>query len=487
MNLTALSPLDNRYASRVQALAPCLSHFALIAYRVQIEIEWLRFQSSRPELAHVRAFTDAENLMLQSWIDGFDERQAERVVAIESATNHDVKSVEYYLRERLAETSLADVREAVHFCCTSEDINNLAHALMLKSAVADVFLPLARELVHTVTRHAQHLRDVPILAHTHGQPATPTTMGKELAVFVHRWQRQLKQAARLEYLGKFNGATGNYNAHVAAYPDAPWQDMARDFVQRLGLGFNPLTTQIESHDYMAEVFHLIIRFNTIALDFARDMWAYISRSYFRQKPIASEVGSSTMPHKVNPIDFENAEANLGVSTALLEHLAIKLPVSRLQRDLSDSSATRNIGPAIGHACLALKSLARGMGKVAIDKRAIARALNAEWPVLGEAVQTVMRKAGYEDPYERMKALSRGKDMTRDDLRAFLDTLDDLPAEDRARLKNLTPQSYIGLASRLVDGILGETEDGRRETGDGKAKGKRQKAKGRDQQSGRVEA
>lgn len=461
MNLTALSPLDNRYANRVQALAPCLSHFALIAYRVQIEIEWLRFQSSRPELAHVRAFTDAENLMLQSWIDDFDERQAERVVAIESATNHDVKSVEYYLRERLAETSLADVREAVHFCCTSEDINNLAHALMLKSAVADVFVPLARELVHTVTRHAQHLRDVPILAHTHGQPATPTTMGKELAVFVYRWQRQLKQATRLEYLGKFNGATGNYNAHVAAYPDAPWQDMARDFVQRLGLGFNPLTTQIESHDYMAEVFHLIIRFNTIALDFARDMWAYISRSYFRQKPIASEVGSSTMPHKVNPIDFENAEANLGVSTALLEHLAIKLPVSRLQRDLSDSSATRNIGPAIGHACLALTSLAKGMGKVAIDKRAISRALNAEWPVLGEAVQTVMRKAGYEDPYERMKALSRGKDLTRDDLRAFLDTLDDLPAEDRARLKNLTPQSYIGLASRLVDGILGETGDGRR--------------------------
>ena len=461
MNLTALSPLDNRYANRLQALAPCLSHFALIAYRVQIEIEWLRFQSARPELSHVRAFTAAEHRLLQSWIDDFDERRAKRVVAIESATNHDVKSVEYYLRERLAETSLADVREAVHFCCTSEDINNLAHALMLKSAVTEVFLPLGRELVHTVTRHAQHLRDMPILAHTHGQPATPTTMGKELAVFVYRWQRQLNQAARLDYLGKFNGATGNYNAHVAAYPDVLWQDLAREFVQRLGLTFNPLTTQIESHDYMAEVFHLIIRFNTIALDFARDMWAYISRSYFRQKTIASEVGSSTMPHKVNPIDFENAEANLGVSTALLEHLATKLPVSRLQRDLSDSSASRNIGPAIGHACLALKSLASGMGKVAIDKRAIARALNAEWAVLGEAIQTVMRKAGYEDPYERMKALSRGTDMTQDDIRTFLNTLDKLPQADLKRLKNLTPQSYIGLAPRLVDGVLGETQEVRR--------------------------
>ncbi len=452
MTLTALSPLDNRYTNRLQDLAPCLSHFALIAYRVQIEIEWLRFQSERPELTHVRAFTRAEHQILTSWIDTFDEQQAQRVVAIENVTNHDVKSVEYYVRERLAETSLADVREAVHFCCTSEDISNLAHARMLKAAVKEVFLPLAQQLIHIATQYARDTRDVPILAHTHGQPATPTTMGKELAVFVYRWQRQIKQATHLEYLGKFNGATGNYNAHVAAYPNLPWQTLARDFVHCLGLSFNPLTTQIESHDYMAEVFHAIIRFNTIALDFARDMWAYISRSYFRQKTIASEVGSSTMPHKVNPIDFENAEANLGVSTALLEHLATKLPVSRLQRDLSDSSASRNIGPAIGHACLALKSLLKGMGKIAIDKRAIARDLETKWEVLGEAIQTVMRKAGYENPYEQMKALTRGTDLTRDDLDSFLNTLDDLPQADLKRLRTLTPQSYIGLAPQLVDEI-----------------------------------
>ena len=452
MPLTALSPLDNRYTSRLTNLVPCLSHFALIAYRVQIEIEWLRFQSKHPKLAHVRAFTDAEHQMLKSWIDTFDEQQAQRVVAIERVTNHDVKSVEYYVRERLEETSLADVCEAVHFCCTSEDINNLSHALMLKSAVKEVFLPLAQQLIQTTSKLAQDTQNLPILARTHGQPATPTTMGKELAVFVYRWQRQIKQATQLEYLGKFNGATGNYNAHVAAYPNVPWHDLARDFVQRLGLTFNPLTTQIESHDYMAEVFQMIIRFNTIALDFARDMWTYISLSYFRQETVASEVGSSSMPHKVNPIDFENAEANLGISTALLEHLSTKLPVSRLQRDLSDSSAIRNIGPAIGHAYLALKSLLNGMSKVAIDKQAIASDLENAWEILGEAVQTVMRKAGYENAYELMKNLTRGTEITKDDLDNFLNTLN-LPPADLKHLKNLTPQSYIGLAPQLVNDIL----------------------------------
>ena len=449
MPLTALSPLDNRYTSRLTDLVPCLSHFALIAYRVQIEIEWLRFQSEHPELIHVRAFTDAEHQMLKSWIDTFDEQQAQRVVAIEKVTNHDVKSVEYYVRERLAETSLADVCEAVHFCCTSEDINNLAHALMLKSAIEDVFLPLAQQVTQITSKFSQDTKSLPILARTHGQPATPTTMGKELAVFVYRWQRQIKQATQLEYLGKFNGATGNYNAHVAAYPNVSWHDLARDFVRHLGLTFNPLTTQIESHDYMAEVFHMIIRFNTISLDFARDMWTYISLSYFRQKTVAAEVGSSTMPHKVNPIDFENAEANLGISTALLEHLSTKLPVSRLQRDLSDSSASRNIGPAIGHACLALKSILNGMGKVAIDKQAIASDLENAWEILGEAVQTVMRKNGYENAYELMKDLTRGTEITKDDLDNFLNTLD-LPQADLKHLKNLTPQSYIGLAPQLCE-------------------------------------
>ncbi|MDP6041281.1 MAG: adenylosuccinate lyase [Candidatus Latescibacteria bacterium] len=452
MNLTALSPLDNRYTNQLQDLVPYLSHYALIAHRVRIEIEWLRFQSEHPELTHVRTFTQKEQDLLQSWINTFDEQQAERVVEIEKTTNHDVKSVEYYVKERLVQTSMADVCEAVHFCCTSEDINNLSHALMLKSAVENVYLPLAQKLINAVSQRANKTQNLAMLSHTHGQPATPTTLGKELAVFVYRWQRQIKQFKQTEYLGKFNGATGNYNAHVAAYPNLPWQDIAQTFIERLGLTFNPLTTQIEPHDYMAELFHAFIRFNTIALDFARDMWAYISLRYIVQKALANEVGSSTMPHKVNPIDFENAEANLGVSTSIFEHLATKLPVSRLQRDLSDSSTLRNIGPAIGHSCVALQSLLKGLNKTAVDNNAIKRDFENEWEVLGEAVQTVMRKTGYENPYEQMKALTRGTNITHTDLQTFIQTLD-LPKEDSQRLQNLTPETYIGLAPQLVNHIL----------------------------------
>lgn len=452
MSLTALSPLDNRYTHQLQDLVPYLSHYALIAHRVRIEIEWLRFQSEHPELTHVRTFTQKEQDLLLSWIDMFDDQQAKRVVEIEKTTNHDVKSVEYYLKERLAETSMADVSEAVHFCCTSEDINNLCHALMLKSAVENVCLPLAQKLIDAVSQRARETQNQAMLSHTHGQPAIPSTMGKELAIFVYRWQRQIKQFAQIEYLGKFNGATGNYNAHVAAYPNLPWQNIAQAFIERLGLTFNPLTTQIESHDYMAELFHIFVRFNTIALDFARDMWAYIALGYFVQKAVANEVGSSTMPHKVNPIDFENAEANLGVGTSLFEHLATKLPVSRPQRDLSDSSALRNIGPAIGHTCVALQSLLKGLNKTTIDKNAIDRDFENKWDVLGEAVQTVMRKTGYENPYEQMKALTRGTNITHADLLAFIKTLD-LPAEDSQRLQNLTPKTYIGLAPQLVNHIL----------------------------------
>jgi len=452
MNLTALSQLDNRYTNQLQDLVPYLSHYALIAHRVRIEIEWLRFQSEHPELTHVRTFTQKEQDLLQSWINTFDEQQAERVVEIEKTTNHDVKSVEYYVKERLVQTSMADVCEAVHFCCTSEDINNLSHALMLKSAVENVYLPLAQKLINAVSQRANKTQNLAMLSHTHGQPATPTTLGKELAVFVYRWQRQIKQFKQTEYLGKFNGATGNYNAHVAAYPNLPWQDIAQTFIERLGLTFNPLTTQIEPHDYMAELFHAFIRFNTIALDFARDMWAYISLRYIVQKALANEVGSSTMPHKVNPIDFENAEANLGVSTSIFEHLATKLPVSRLQRDLSDSSTLRNIGPAIGHSCVALQSLLKGLNKTAVDNNAIKRDFENEWEVLGEAVQTVMRKTGYENPYEQMKALTRGTNITHTDLQTFIQTLD-LPKEDSQRLQNLTPETYIGLAPQLVNHIL----------------------------------
>lgn len=449
MSLNAISPLDNRYTNQLTDLVPHLSHFGLIFYRVQIEIEWLRFQSKHPDITHVRLFTTEEDKQLQSWLDTFDEKQAQRVTEIERETNHDVKSVEYYIKELLEPTSMADVSEAIHFGCTSEDINNLSHALMLKNAIEQVWRPQAEQLTQAVCERAKASRDIPILAHTHGQPATPTTMGKELAVFAYRWQRQLKQLDHIEYLGKFNGASGNYNAHVSAYPNLNWQNIARDFIESLGLTFNPLTTQIDPHDYMAELFHLLIRFNTITLDFCKDMWTYISMGYFSQKTIANEVGSSTMPHKVNPINFENAEANVGISTALLEHLATKLPVSRLQRDLSDSSAIRNMGPAIAHSSIALQSALKGLAKTDINTTITQRDLEPEWAVLGEAIQTVMRKAGIANPYEQMKTLTRGVQVTQEDIRTFIEKLD-IPDQDKQYLLTLTPATYIGLASELVD-------------------------------------
>jgi adenylosuccinate lyase len=452
MNLNAISPLDNRYTSQLTDLVPHLSHFALIYYRVQIEIEWLRFQSKHPGITHVRTFTPEEDSQLQSWLDDFDEAQAKRVTDIERETNHDVKSVEYYIKELLAPTSMADVSEAVHFGCTSEDINNLSHALMIKNAIEQVWRPQAEELTQALTDRAKDARDLSILAHTHGQPATPTTLGKELAVFVYRWQRQLKQLDHIEYLGKFNGATGNYNAHVSAYPNLNWENIAQEFIESLGLTFNPLTAQIDPHDYMAEIFHLIIRFNTITLDFCRDMWTYISMGYFRQKTVAGEVGSSTMPHKVNPINFENAEANVGISTSLLEHLATKLPVSRLQRDLSDSSAIRNMGPAIAHSSIALQSALKGLHKTEANETTIQRYLKPEWAILGEAIQTVMRKAGIANPYEQMKTLTRGVQVTQEDITIFINKLD-IPAEDKNYLSKLTPATYIGVAPDLVDHIL----------------------------------
>jgi adenylosuccinate lyase len=449
MSLNAISPLDNRYTNQLTDLVPHLSHFGLIFYRVQIEIEWLRFQSKHPDITHVRLFTTEEDNQLQSWLDTFDEKQAQRVTEIERETNHDVKSVEYYIKELLEPTSMVDVSEAIHFGCTSEDINNLSHALMLKNAIEQVWRPQAEQLTQAVCERAKASRDIPILAHTHGQPATPTTMGKELAVFAYRWQRQLKQLDHIEYLGKFNGASGNYNAHVSAYPNLNWQNIARDFIESLGLTFNPLTTQIDPHDYMAELFHLLIRFNTITLDFCKDMWTYISMGYFSQKTIANEVGSSTMPHKVNPINFENAEANVGISTALLEHLATKLPVSRLQRDLSDSSAIRNMGPAIAHSSIALQSALKGLAKTDINTTITQRDLEPEWAVLGEAIQTVMRKAGIANPYEQMKTLTRGVQVTQEDIRTFIEKLD-IPDQDKQYLSTLTPATYIGLASELVD-------------------------------------
>ncbi len=452
MSLKSISPLDGRYAEQMGGLCEIFSEWALIRYWIHVEIEWLLTMAEREEIIHVRPFSDQEKQLLRSWALEFDVPQAERVKEIENITRHDVKAVEYYIKERLEGTSLEEIREAVHFCCTSEDINNLAYALMFKEGIGREWLPTARRMVDEVTKLATDTHDSPLLARTHGQPATPTTMGKELAVFVYRWQRQLRQVEQMEYLGKFNGAVGCYNAHNIAYPEASWEDIARLFVESLGLAFNPLTTQIEPHDYMAELFHVLIRFHNITLDFVRDMWAYISLDYFRQKAVKTEVGSSVMPYKVNPIDFENSEANLGISNALLEHLASKLPISRLQRDLSDSSALRNIGAALGHSMVGLHSALKGLARVEVNNAVLQNDLENAWEVLAEAVQTVMRKTGYSNPYEYMKGLTRGTGITKDEMQAFIRNLD-LPREDKERLLGLKPTAYTGLAETLIHHIL----------------------------------
>ncbi len=449
--IRAITPLDGRYATQVAPLAAHLSEWALIKRRLQVEVEWLLEMAACPEIPDMRALTDTELALLRALVTQFDDDAALRVKQIESVTNHDVKAIEYYIRENLIGSSLEDVCEWVHFCCTSEDINNLAHALMLKGALQDEWLPQATALVDSVASLATATAAAPMLARTHGQAASPTTLGKELAVFVYRWRRQLRQIHSAEYLGKFNGAVGSYNAHAIAYPDADWQRISRRFVERLGLTHNPLTTQIEPHDYLAEIFHALIRFNTVTLDFDRDMWAYISLGVFRQKPVEGEVGSSTMPHKVNPINFENSEANIGVSSALLEHLATKLPVSRLQRDLTDSSALRNLGPAIGHSIVALLSAMRGLRQIAVDPDILAAELDDAWEVLAEAVQTVIRKQGTGDAYELLKAFTRGRRITQKDLRDFISSIN-LPKGEKKRLMTLTPAGYTGIASQLVANI-----------------------------------
>jgi adenylosuccinate lyase len=451
MSLKAISPLDGRYARQTAPLAEYFSEWALIRYRVRVEVEWLLALATHPAIEAVRPLTPDETELLRDIAANFSEADAARVKAIERTTNHDVKAVEYFLKERLAETSLADVREWIHLACTSEDINNLAHALMLKGGMEQVWLPLAEKLTDGVAALAHEHAAQSMLARTHGQAATPTTVGKELAVFVARWQRQLRQVRALEYLGKINGATGNFNAHIAAFPNAPWEEIARYFVESLGLTYNPLTTQIEPHDYLAECFHAVLRFNNVTLDFDRDLWSYISLGYFKQRPVAGEVGSSTMPHKVNPIDFENSEANLGLSNAVLDHLAHKLPVSRLQRDLTDSSALRNMGVGIAHSCLALQAALRGLGKLSVNEAALLADLDATWEVLGEAVQTVMRKAGHANPYEKLKELTRGQAIDAVRLRDFINGLE-LPPADKQRLLDLTPATYVGLAPQLARSV-----------------------------------
>ena len=463
MQLREISPIDGRYADKLAPLRDYLSEWALMRYRVLVEARWLMAMAEEPAITHLRRFSADEKASLNALSCEFDDEAARRVKELESVTQHDVKAVEYYIRERLSETSLRDVAESVHFACTSDDINNLAYAMMFRDAIGTVWRPRARALIDRLDALARSNADVPLLARTHGQPASPSTMGKEIAVFAHRLRRQLKTIDSQEFLGKFNGAVGAFNAHLVAYPGLDWLGMSQRFVEGLGLTFNPLTTQIEPHDYLAELAHSFMRFNSVLLDFCRDLWTYISLGYFRQKIKPGEVGSSTMPHKVNPIDFENAEANLGISSATFAHLADKLPVSRLQRDLSDSSALRNYGVAIAHSYVALLSTERGLSKVEVDRAALRADLDDAWEVLAEAIQTVMRKHHVPKAYERLKALTRGARVTREDLRAFIDELA-LPEADKEMLKQLKPDAYIGLAAELAQmscdgGAAAEPTDG----------------------------
>ena len=451
MSIKSLTPLEGRYGAITQPFGDYFSEWALIKYRVHVEVEWLIAMAANPDFAEIRPFTAEEISFLRNIVATFDDEKALRIKEIERTTNHDVKAVEYFLRETMGAMSLGDLLEFIHFSCTSEDINNLSYALMLKHGVNDVWLPSAETLVKMVSAMAEEEKDIPMLAHTHGQSASPTTIGKELAVFVYRWNRQLKQIRALEYLGKFNGAVGNFNAHSIAYPEVDWEQVSRSFVESLGLTYNPLTTQIESHDYVAEAFHALARFNNILLDFDRDMWLYISMGYFKQKAIPGEVGSSTMPHKINPIDFENSEANLGLSNAVLDHLANKLPISRLQRDLSDSSAQRNMGTGLAHSHIAITYTLKGLKKTVVNQEALAADLNHAWEVLAEAVQTVMRKFGHANSYDKLKAITRGKGISETDIKAFIESVD-LPAADKQRLLSLTPAQYVGIASSLLKHI-----------------------------------
>jgi len=454
MRLRAISPIDGRYAAKTAPLRDYLSEWALIKYRLMLEARWLLALSASAEIAHVRSFSQEEAAFLNALARDFDAEAAARVKTLEAEINHDMKAVEYYLRERLHETSLSDVAESAHFACTSDDINNLAYALMFRDALRNVWLPLARCLIDTIAELARSGAEIPMLARTHGQPAAPTTVGKEIAVFAFRLRRQLRSIEAQEYLGKFNGAVGAFNAHDLAYPNVDWQGFARRFVEELGLTYNPLTTQIEPHDFLAELAHSFMRFNNVLLDFCRDLWQYISLGYFGQRVKAEEVGSSTMPHKVNPIDFENAEANLGISSASFAHLADKLPLSRLQRDLSDSSAMRNFGGAIAHSYVALHSTQRGLAKVAINREAMAADLEDAWEVLAEAAQTVMRKHHIPGAYEQLKALTRGARVHRDDLRDFIGSLD-LPQAEKQLLLELRPETYIGRAAEITMRALGD--------------------------------
>jgi len=450
--LTAISPSDGRYAAKTAELRPIFSEYGLIRHRVLVEVRWLQALSNASSVAEVPAFDADTNALLDAIVDGFTLDDALRVKAIERTTNHDVKSVEYFLKEKISgNATLEAVNEFFHFACTSEDINNLSYALMLKRGRDTVMLPVMDAAIDRLRELAHVFAAQPMLSRTHGQPASPTTVGKELANIVWRLRRQRAAVSDVSLLGKINGAVGNYNAHISAYPDIDWPAFAKDFIESLGLEMNPYTIQIEPHDYMAELFDAMSRFNTILIDLCRDLWSYIALGYFRQKTIAGEVGSSTMPHKVNPIDFENAEGNLGIANALFGHLSAKLPISRWQRDLTDSTVLRTLGIGFAHSLIAYQSLQRGLGKLEINHVRLDEDLESSWEVLAEPIQTVMRRYGIANPYEKLKELTRGKAITREDLHRLIKSAE-LPSEVRQRLLLLTPHSYTGNASDQAKNI-----------------------------------
>ena len=451
-SLTAISPIDGRYGNKVTALQPIFSEFGLIKHRVQVEVRWLQALAAEDKIQEVPNLSDHANNILNNIVEKFSEEDAQRVKNIEKTTNHDVKAVEYFLKEKIAgNEELEAISEFIHFACTSEDINNLSHALMLREGRGQVLLPQMDDVIRAIIGLAHEYADIPMLSRTHGQPASPTPLGKEMANVVHRLRHQRSQVASVLILGKINGAVGNYNAHMAAYPELDWQAFSKSFVESLGIIWNPYTIQIEPHDYMAELFDATARFNTIMIDFCRDIWSYISIGHFKQKTVAGEVGSSTMPHKVNPIDFENGEGNLGIANAILGHLAAKLPISRWQRDLTDSTVLRNLGVGFAHTSIALQSILRGISKLEVNAENLAADLDANWEVLAEPIQTVMRRYGIEKPYEKLKELTRGHRITQADLKQFIDGLE-LPNEAKESLKQLTPSNYIGNAAEQAKNV-----------------------------------
>ena len=450
-NLTSISPIDGRYSDKTSPLKAIFSEFGLIKYRLLVEVRWLEAMSNNPLISEVPKFSPQSNAALLAIADNFSLEDAKSIKEIERTTNHDVKAVEYFLKEKVSSIpELQKVSEFIHFACTSEDINNLSHALMLENGRL-VLLEEMNATLSLITKLAKDNAEVAMLSRTHGQTASPTTLGKEMANFSYRLSRQIDQLSAVQIMGKFNGAVGNFNAHVSAYPEIDWQNVSKDFIEKLGINFAPYSSQIESHDYIAEYFHALNRFNTILIDFCRDIWGYISLGYFTQKTIEGEIGSSTMPHKVNPIDFENAEGNLGLAIAVGDHFATKLPISRWQRDLTDSTVLRNLGVSCAHSLISYASICKGIGKLEINESKITEDLDKAWEVLAEPIQTVMRRYGVENPYEKLKDLTRGKQIDSKIIDDFINTLE-IPAEAKEELRKLTPMNYIGNAINLARDI-----------------------------------